>query len=466
LEDKERKVLVQFSSWEGETTGPQLEVSLSTTPQQLVGLINSLLENEEEYPYSFWFEESEIQADLSSVIPDEKRELTVPIVYVPQAVFKVRPITRCTDSLEGHAEAVLALSFQPRGDSLASGSGDSTVRIWDLGTNTPIHTLSGHTKWVLCVSWSPDGRVIATGSMDNHVRLWSAESTAPLATLKGHSKWITSLVWEPFHLNSECRRLASSSKDGTVIIWDTILKSRLLTLSGHTMSVTTLRWSGDGFVISGSQDRLIKVFDPNNGKLVRELQGHAHWVNTLALSTDFVLRLGPYDHISADQPVLLSQDQAIERYNKTRGTRPERLVSGSDDFTMFLWEPSVSKKPLVRMTGHQQLINMVSFSPDGRFISSASFDKSIRIWDGLSGKYIAALRGHVGAIYQVAWSPDSRLLVSASKDSTVKLWNVSTKKLLNDLPGHADEVYAVDWSPDGQRVASGSKDRLVKIWKH
>eukprot|EP01099_Mayorella_cantabrigiensis_P005386 TRINITY_DN4301_c0_g1_i1.p1 TRINITY_DN4301_c0_g1~~TRINITY_DN4301_c0_g1_i1.p1 ORF type:complete len:485 (+),score=89.23 TRINITY_DN4301_c0_g1_i1:69-1457(+) len=448
LEDKERKVLVQFSSWEGETTGPQLEVPLSTSPQQLLGLINSLLENEEEYPYSFWFEESEIQTDLSTVIPEEKRELTVPIVYVPQAVFKVRPITRCTDSLEGHAEAVLALSFQPTGASLASGSGDSTVRIWDLDTNTPLHTLSGHTKWVLCVSWSPNGEVIATGSMDNHVRLWSSSSTNPIATLKGHTKWITSLVWEPYHLNSECRKLASSSKDGTVIIWDTILKTRLIQLSGHTMSVTTLRWSGEGFIITGSQDRLIKVFDPNNGKLVRELQGHAHWVNTLALSTDFVLRLGGYDHISSENPVLLTQEQALERYNKTRGSRPERLVSGSDDFTMFLWEPSVS------------------FSPDGRFISSASFDKSIRIWDGLSGKYIAALRGHVGAIYQVAWSPDSRLLVSASKDSTVKLWNISTKKLLTDLPGHADEVYAVDWSPDGQRVASGSKDRLVKIWKH
>ncbi len=79
----------------------------------------------------------------------------------------------------------------------------------------------------------------------------------------------------------------------------------------------------------------------------------------------------------------------------------ERLVTGSDDFTMFLWDPIKSKKPLARMTGHQQLINNVAFSPDGCYIASASFDKSIKLWNGLSGKYLATLRGHVGSVYQV-----------------------------------------------------------------
>jgi len=107
---------------------------------------------------------------------------------------------------------------------------------------------------------------------------------------------------------------------------------------------------------------------------------------------------------------------------------------------------------------------VVTFSPDGRIIASASFDKSVRLWDGSTGKFIAALRAHVGAVYQVCWSSDSRLLVSGSKDSTLKVWDVKTRKLVFDLPGHADEVFSVDWSPDGQRVASGSKDRLVKMY--
>lgn len=88
---------------------------------------------------------------------------------------------------------------------------------------------------------------------------------------------------------------------------------------------------------------------------------------------------------------------------------------------MFLWQPSTSKQHLARMTGHIQLINHVVFSPDGRWVLSASFDKSIKLWDGLKGAFVATLRGHVGPVYQVAWSSDSRMFVSGSKDSTLKV---------------------------------------------
>jgi ribosome assembly protein 4 len=157
---------------------------------------------------------------------------------------------------------------------------------------------------------------------------------------------------------------------------------------------------------------------------------------------------------------------ALTRYNKIFETETEKLISGSDDFTMFLWNPEVDRKCVQRMTGHQQLINDVKFSPDARLIASASFDKSIKLWDGKTGKFIATLRGHVQAVYQISFSSDSRLLVSGSADSTVKVWNLLKRKLYNDLPGHADEVFAVDWSPDGQCVASGGKDRVLKIWKY
>ncbi|KAJ2074684.1 hypothetical protein GGI16_008657, partial [Coemansia sp. S142-1] len=90
----------------------------------------------------------------------------------------------------------------------------------------------------------------------------------------------------------------------------------------------------------------------------------------------------------------------------------------------------------------------------------------VKLWDGVSGKFIASLRGHVAAVYQVCWSSDSRMLLSASKDSTLKIWDLRTKKLKLELPGHADEVFTVDWSPGGDRVASGGKDRELKLWKN
>lgn len=259
------------------------------------------------------------------------------------------------------------------------------------------------------------------------------------------------------------RHLASSSKDGDVRIWDTVLCQTLRIISGHTKSVSVVKWSGTGLLYTASQDRTVKVWRASDGILCRTLEGHAHWVNTLALSTDYVLKAGSFN---VEKNEIMPQENALKKYNEVKNSFGERLVSGSDDFTLFLWDPENSKKPLARLTGHQQLINDVKFSPDGRILASASFDKSIKLWQAKTGQFICTLRGHVQAVYMISFSADSRLIVSGSADSTLKLWNVQMKKLEIDLPGHADEVYAVDWSTDGARVASGGKDKVLKLWQN
>jgi ribosome assembly protein 4 len=202
-------------------------------------------------------------------------------------------------------------------------------------------------------------------------------------------------------------------------------------------------------------------------------------VNTLAVSCDYVCRTGPFDHYGkvagvdgkgrdSEEWREAAYRAAVEKYAAFKGSEePERLVSGSDDNTLLVWHPTLDKRPIKRLTGHQQAINHIAFSPDSRFFASASFDKKIKVWNGRTGDFVNTLTGHVGAVYQVTWSSDGRYLVSASKDSTAKLWEMpGGKRAKETLPGHEDEVYALDWSPSGGSVATGSKDRTLKIWKH
>ncbi|PSB24622.1 hypothetical protein [Stenomitos frigidus] len=245
------------------------------------------------------------------------------------------------DRLEGHSSSVLSVSFSPDGKTLATGSDDNTVKLWDVQAGRELQTLKGHSSSVYSVSFSPDGKTLATGSVDNTVKLWDVQAGREVQTLKGHSSSVWSVSFSP-----DGKTLATGSADNTVKLWDVQAGRELQTLKGHSSSVWSVSFSPDGKTLAtGSADNTVKLWDVQAGRELQTLKGHSSSVWSVSFSPD----------------------------GKT-------LATGSADNTVKLWDVQAGRE-LQTLKGHSSSVLSVSFSPDGKTLATGSDDNTVKLWN-------------------------------------------------------------------------------------
>ena len=141
-----------------------------------------------------------------------------------------------------------------------------------------------------------------------------------------------------------------------------------------------------------------------------------------------------------------------------------RIASASFDFTVQVWDATTGYH-ILKYSHHSGGVKTVAWSPGGTHIASGGLDKTVRVWNPVTGKdFLPPYSGHTQAVRSVAWSPDSTRIASGSEDNTVQVWNATSGMSILTYRGHSDKVIRVAWSPDGSRIASASFDGTVQVW--
>jgi WD domain, G-beta repeat/Planctomycete cytochrome C len=121
-------------------------------------------------------------------------------------------------------------------------------------------------------------------------------------------------------------------------------------------------------------------------------------------------------------------------------------------------------KPMRDLAETQDVVFSVGFSPDSKKVAAAGADRTIRIFEVDSGKLLSQIEDHADWIFAIAYSPDGKRLASASRDKTAKVFDLEKKESLVTFPAHGQPVYTVSFTPDGKGVASGGEDNRIRIW--
>jgi WD40 repeat protein len=310
------------------------------------------------------------------------------------------------------------------------------------------HILTGHTQPIICVAMSPDGKTIASGSQDNTIKLWNAATGELLETLTGHHSAIIALAFSP-----DGKILASSSNhefnDGTIKLWDlnTRKLQKSLGASLVNLRVGSLAFSRDQqYLASGhigftAVDTAIRIWQIDRGKVAYTLKGHGWEVTAIAFSSDGRILVSG----GADSAIMIWDWRAEKRL---------RTLNRPDDFfgSLASW-----------FDQSKGIIWAIAISPDDKIIASGGSDQPIYLWNLETGKLEKSLTDHEGYVCCLAFSPDRQTLASGGKDNMIRIWNYHTGELLQTLE-HLGTIKSLAFSPDGQTLVSGSWDRTVKIW--
>ncbi|KAI9471134.1 Lissencephaly-1 [Coemansia sp. RSA 989] len=247
-------------------------------------------------------------------------------------VWDVADEYKCVRTLHGHDHCVSAVSFVGT-DKIVSASRDKTIKVWELSTGYCIKTLTGHSDWVRGLGVSPDARMLCTASNDQSVRLWDLASGECKGDMRGHENVVEVAKFVPPAAHPFLRRLAG------------LPPVPVAKANGTAPDTTEDAVSASYFVISGSRDKTLRLWDCASQQLLHTFKGHDDWVR------DFVV------HPSGKTMITVSDDKTMRIWDLTTG-RCSKTIEASEHFT-----------------------SCIDFSPVNPLVATGSVDTQVKLWE-------------------------------------------------------------------------------------
>ena len=452
---------------------------------------------------------------------------------------------KCVKVLNGHNERVMTALFSADGNKIVSSSIDNTVRIWNSNTGDCSLILKGHTGYVYSAAFSPNDKYIVSASHDKTMRIWDAISGDCLRVIQGQSGGVGYVFSAMF--SSDGNYILSSSADNIIRVWDVQTGNCIRELAGHTAKIKTISFSPDDKkIVSSSYDNSIRIWDVSSGNYIdvkkKRFQGAPVSYSPdgkFVLSTDYAFgrvhlvdantfnQLQTYKDnapiyapsFSPDGKLVVTantRDRGIQIWDAVTGVCLHRIVNdlvpvhfspnrkwilSSSHGLIQIWDVEMDTL-YQELKGHSSLVTSALFSPDSRYVLSASYDYTIRIWDALSGNClktwpkqpevvdrmkISANGNRVLTIslirncfrvldfdtgeclfslhgYKTAFfSPDSKCIICQSNDNSVKVLDSETGKCLQ-IWDEDSSVNSICISPDSRHILLASDDKIIRVW--